>query len=381
MELFPGKDSTIVLENNKRPNLTIWKRDADSGAPVEGTVFLVKTADGHSVAEVTTGPDGSVTVPNLLPMVYEVIEKSVPSPYLLDADPQLVTLYPNRDRDVYFENHKAPTIEIIKENSITHERLANVRFQVWYASNDTETGEYNDLGVFTTDENGRIELTGPANGLRDGWFRVKELEPPTGFSIKDSDTQEVFIPAGMGHTFLFENTPLSALVVYKQDSVSGKGLSGCRFQLSYLGGETSGSGGTVIGTYTTSANGSFTVTGLKAGYYISITSRTTTLLSSRGTSTSGYRRRWHGGPASERFCRKAEKQNRASIPPSMRSVSGWSVGSVVPPISGVPGPGTASNGSSGGASPGWNLGKNTAITRLPWRRTSCIPQFSRCLTG
>lgn len=84
----------------------------------------------------------------------------------------------------------------------------------------------------------------------------------------------------------------------------------------------------------------------------SITSRTTTLLLSRGTSTSGYRRRWHGGPASERFCRKAEKQNRANIPPSMRSVSGWSVVSVVPPISGVPGPGTASNGSSGGASPG-----------------------------
>lgn len=268
VELFPGKDSTIVLENDKRPNLTIWKRDADSGAPVEGAVFLVKTADGHSVAEVTTGPDGSAKVPNLLPMVYEVIEKSVPSPYLLDADPQLVTLYPNRDRDVYFENHKAPTIEIIKENSITHERLANVRFQVWYASNDTETGEYNDLGVFTTDENGRIELTGPANGLRDGWFRVKELAPPTGFSIKDSDTQEAFIPAGKGHTFLFENTPLSALVVYKQDSVSGEGLSGCRFQLSYLGGGTSGSGGTVIGTYTTSANGSFTVTGLKAGYYI-----------------------------------------------------------------------------------------------------------------
>lgn len=60
-----------------------------------------------------------------------------------------------------------------------------------YASNDTETGEYNDLGVFTTDENGRIELTGPANGLRDGWFRVKELEPPTGFSIKDSDKSSV----------------------------------------------------------------------------------------------------------------------------------------------------------------------------------------------
>ena len=30
-------------------------------------MFLVKGADGHSVAEVTTGPDGSATVPNLLP--------------------------------------------------------------------------------------------------------------------------------------------------------------------------------------------------------------------------------------------------------------------------------------------------------------------------
>ena len=122
--------------------------------------------------------------------------------------------------------------------------------------------------MFTTDENGRIELTGPDNGLRDGWFRVKELEPPAGFSIKDSDTQEAFVQAGKGHTFLFENTPLSALVVYKRDSVTGAALPNCRFQLSYLGGSTSGTGGTVIGTYVTSENGSFTVTGLKAGYYI-----------------------------------------------------------------------------------------------------------------
>ena len=82
MELFPGKDSTICLQNDRRPNLTVVKRDADTGTPIEGTMFLVKGADGHSVAEVTTGPDGSATVPNLLPAVYEVIEKSVPSPYL-----------------------------------------------------------------------------------------------------------------------------------------------------------------------------------------------------------------------------------------------------------------------------------------------------------
>lgn len=270
VELFAGRDSTICLQNDQRPNLTIYKFDADDHSiPIPNTTFLVEAADGHSVAEVTTGPDGSATVPNLWPGVFKISEQAVGNDnYLMDAPDQYVTLYPNRDREAYFYDHKAPVIEIIKENSITHDRLSNVRFQVWYASNNTSTGEYNDLGIFATDENGRIELTGPANGLRDGWIRVRELAPPTGFSIKDSDTQEAFIQAGKGHTFLFENTPLSALVVYKRDSITGAGLSNCLFQLSYLGGDTSGSGGTTIGVYQTSQNGSFTVTGLKAGYYI-----------------------------------------------------------------------------------------------------------------
>lgn len=264
VELFPGKDSTIVLENDKRPNLTIWKRDADSGAPVEGAVFLVKTADGHSVAEVTTGPDGSAKVPNLLPMVYEVIEKSVPSPYLPDAPSQLVTLYPNRDRDVYFENHKRPTVTIQKESSVTHDPIQYAEFHITWSSNKTETGEQRDLGTFQTDEAGQIIL----EGIEDGWLTIKETKPAPGYQLPDDPVTEVYIKGGENKTVTIPNTPLSALVVYKQDSVTGAGISGCRFQLKYLGGEVSGSGGTVIGTYTTSANGSFTVTGLKKGYYI-----------------------------------------------------------------------------------------------------------------
>ena len=264
VQLFPGKDATICLQNDKRPNLTIWKHDADTGAPVPGTVFLVKGADGHSVAEVTTGPDGSATVSNLLPGVYEVIEKSVPSPYLPDADPQLVTLYPNRDRDVYFENHKRPTVTIQKESSVTHDPIQYAEFHITWSSNKTETGEQRDLGTFQTDEAGQIIL----EGIEDGWLTIKETKPAPGYQLPDDPVTEVYVKGGENKTVTIPNTPLSALVVYKQDSVTGAGISGCRFQLKYLGGEVSGSGGTVIGTYTTSANGSFTVTGLKKGYYI-----------------------------------------------------------------------------------------------------------------
>ena len=269
VELFPGRTSTITLTNDKRPNLIIHKRDADSGQPISHTVFLVKGADGHSIAEVETDENGIAVVENLMPDVVEVVEKSVPEPYLLAEESQLVTLYPNRDRDVYFENHKRPTIEIIKENEITHDPLSNVPVQVWYASNNTSTGEYNDLGVFYTDEEGRIVLSDPDISLRDGWFRIEELEAPKGFSLTESSKQEVFIAAGEGHTFRIYNRPNSAIVVWKYDSVHPEqAIEGAVFQVRYLSGNTSGTGGTVIGTYRTSANGSFTVTGCKPGTYI-----------------------------------------------------------------------------------------------------------------
>ena len=263
VELFPGKTSTIILENDIRPNLTVVKRDADTGAPVAGAVFTVKAADGHSVDEIKTGADGTATLENLLPGVYEVTEKSVPAPYLLDAPSQLVTLYPNRNHTVYFENHKKPILTIQKVDSITGNPIKGAKFQIWYASNSTDTGELNDLGTYFTDASGQIVL----EGLRDGWYRVTELEPAPGFTIKEPATQEVYIEGGGNKSLTFENVPLNAIVVHKTDSVTGEALGGATFQLRYLGG-ASGTGGTVIGQKVTGSNGMAIWTGLKPGSYI-----------------------------------------------------------------------------------------------------------------
>ena len=262
MELFPGKTSTLTIENQKRPNLIVYKHDADTGEPIANTVFEVRAADGHSVDQIKTDSEGKAELRNLLPGVYEISEKSVPSPYLLDAPSQLATLYPNRDHTVYFENHQKPSLTVKKVDSVTGDPLQGAKFQVIYASNNTSSGEINDLGAYYTDENGQFQLT----GLRDGWYKVTEQEPPTGYAIKEA-TQEVYIQSGTSKVLTFENIPLSALVVWKYDSVTGEAVSNAVFQVKYLGG-TSGTGGTVIGTYKTSANGSFTVTGLKKGTYI-----------------------------------------------------------------------------------------------------------------
>ena len=96
---------------------------------------------------------------------------------------------------------------------------------------------------------------------------MTEEAPASGFAPADEPTQEFYLAGNENAVKIWENRPLSALVVFKYDEKTGAALQGAEFQIRYLGG-TSGTGGTVIGTYTTSENGSIILTRLKAGTYI-----------------------------------------------------------------------------------------------------------------
>ena len=186
----------------------------------------------------------------------------MPDGYLIDAEPKLVTLVPNRTSVVRFENYRKPSLTINKVDSITKDPLHNAKFNIIYASNNTFTGEINDLGNFTTDENGQIKLS----NLKDGWYRITETEAPDGYQISEA-VQQVYINGGEEKVLTFENIPLSALVIKKVDADTGAVLQGAVFSVRYLSG-TSGTGGTVIGEYTTTANGTVVINRLKAGTYV-----------------------------------------------------------------------------------------------------------------
>ena len=271
ISLEPGVTRTVRFFNAVKPRLTLSKTEVGTGTPIPGTVFSLTGIDSDYQDEWVTGEDGTVSG-YVEPGSFEVEEISVPDPYYISAFEEertkTVSLQPGDETTLYFENQRRPIVEILKLNEVTLDPISDVPFQVWYASNHTTTGEYNDLGVYYTGEDGRIVLDDPDLYLRDGWFRVRELEPASGFSMPEEDTQEVFIPAGGSHTFRFLNRPLSAICVWKYDSETGAAIEGAVFQVRYLSGNTSGTGGTVIGTYRTSANGSFTVTNCGPGTYI-----------------------------------------------------------------------------------------------------------------
>ena len=90
------KQYTVTAENYALPDMKITKRDAMSGKPIAGTVFSIKSVTGSYSTSVTTGTDGSATLPAIPAGVYVVREESVPEPYIVTNTEQTVALRPGK---------------------------------------------------------------------------------------------------------------------------------------------------------------------------------------------------------------------------------------------------------------------------------------------
>ena len=262
--LRPGKTSEVTFVDYEKPGLEIIKKNIANGEPIEGVTYRIEQIDGSFSTSATTDSAGRIFLDSIPVGSYRITEKNVPSHVILSEIPQEVYLEAGCTRTVTFFNAVKPSLTILKRNSITGDPLSNAKFHIYYGSDNTTTGEINDLGVFTTDESGKITLT----DVNRGWYKLVEESAPKGFGIQGSGVTEFYLEANTSKTVTVDNVPHSALVVYKYDAKTGKGLEGCRFELRYLGGGTSGTGGTVIGTYVTGPNGAFTVTNLEKGTYI-----------------------------------------------------------------------------------------------------------------
>ena len=261
--LRPGKTSEVTFVDYEKPGLEIVKKNIANGEPIEGVTYRIEQIDGSFSTSATTDNHGRIFLESIPVGSYKVTEINVPNHVILCPIPQEVALKPGETSTVTFFNALKPSLEIRKVDSVTGDPVKGAKFQIWYGSNHTDTGELNDLGTYFSDASGKIILP----EIKDGWYKVTELEPASGYAIKEPATQECFISGGESKVLTFENTPLSAIVIRKVDSESGQPLEGAWFRIRYLGG-TSGTGGTVIGEYRTSSNGTIVVTGLKAGTYV-----------------------------------------------------------------------------------------------------------------
>jgi len=222
-----GGTISVTAVDHVLPNLTILKRDGQTGEVVPGAVFEVKGIHHGYHTDVTTGPDGTATLTGLPVDSYEVTEVSVPDPYVVAAEPtQTIWLGPGDDQQLIFDNLKQPQLTIAKVDAADSTTpIPGTVFRIEGVDSDY-------LNTVTTGQDGTVTLR-----VAPGTFRVTELSVPAPYYLPDKDAdreQTISLNAGDEKRLVFENHKAPELTIYKVDSVAGAPVEGARFHVTYV---------------------------------------------------------------------------------------------------------------------------------------------------
>ena len=137
--LRPGKTSEVTFVDYEKPGLEILKKNIANGEPIEGVTYRIEQIDGSFSTSATTDNHGRIFLESIPVGSYKVTEINVPSHVILCPIPQEVALKPGETSTVTFFNALKPSLEIRKVDSVTGDSVKGAKFQIWYASNHTDT--------------------------------------------------------------------------------------------------------------------------------------------------------------------------------------------------------------------------------------------------
>ena len=261
----PQETQTATFYNIPANTLTIQKYiDGTDNEPLAGVEFLVTDSTGAVVGPnngyYTTDKDGRISIPGLTPgTTISVKETKTQDGFILDGQPQSITIKEGEAQSLTFWNKKAGGLIINKIDALTKKPLAGVKFKITYADGsnvDLDGGKISSNGYYTTNTEGQIVISGIT-----GTVIVTELEALPGYVLDpNARSQTVQVNPNDTQTITFENTPIGGLTIIKKDEESGERISGVQFEIRRLNGE-------IIGTYTTDRTGVITLPQAEKGWY------------------------------------------------------------------------------------------------------------------
>ena len=260
----PNDTQTLHFTNTPSTTLVIEKYIEGTTTPLKGVTFLVTDSSGavvgRSNGEFITDENGRVVIHDLIPgTTVTVREVKTVDGFVLDGTPKSILIKAGEVQTLTFYNKKQGTLVIRKLDSVSLKPLSGVEFQITYADGgfvDAANGHLSSKGLYTTDANGEIRISGVT-----GTLVVKETKPLDGYVVDPAtQSQTVEVNPLDTQTLTFYNTPEGGLQIIKSDADTGKRLSGVVFEIRKMDGE-------IIGTYTTDANGVIRIPNAKSGWY------------------------------------------------------------------------------------------------------------------
>ena len=267
----PNDTQTLRFFNTPTTTLVIEKyadtgTSAENAVPLKGVTFLVTDSSGAVVGpsngEYITDENGRIVISGLEPgMTVTAREVKTVEGYVLDSTPKSILIKEGEVQTLRFYNSKQGSLVIQKRSSLDDSPLAGVQFELTYAEGgyvDDANGHLSSKGLYTTDENGEIRISGIT-----GTIVVKEVKCLDGYTIDPAtQSQTVVVNPADTQTLTFYNTPVGNFQLVKTDEDSGKRVSDCTYEIRRMDDG-------LVGTYTTDSNGTFSIP-LEVGSYYAL---------------------------------------------------------------------------------------------------------------
>lgn len=253
VQVNPNDTQTLTFYNTPSTTLVIEKYIEGTTTPLEGVTFLVTDSSGAVVGpsngEYITDENGRIVIDDLEPgTTITAREVRTLEGYVLDTAPKSIEIKSGEVQTLRFYNSKQGTLVIRKLDSVTKEPLAGVEFELTYADGgyvDDANGHLSSLGLYTTDQNGEIRISGVT-----GTIVVKETKTISGYTIDPAtQTQTVEVNPEDTQTLTFYNNPVGGVEILKVDANrTSKRIPNTTFEIRKIDDE-------LIDTITTDKNG------------------------------------------------------------------------------------------------------------------------------
>ena len=253
VQVNPNDTQTLYFTNTPSTTLVIEKYIEGTTTPLEGVTFLVTDSSGAVVGpsngEYITDENGRIVIDGLEPgITVTAREVKTVEGYVLDGAPKSIAIKAGEVQTLRFYNSKQGTLVIRKLDSETHEPLAGVEFELTYADGgyvDDANGHLSSKGLYTTNENGEIRISGVT-----GTIVVKETKTIEGYTIDPaSQSQTVVVNPEDTQTLTFYNQPIGGVEILKVDANrTSKRIPNTTFEIRKIDDE-------LIDTVTTDKNG------------------------------------------------------------------------------------------------------------------------------
>lgn len=253
VQVNPNDTQTLTFYNTPSTTLVIEKYIEGTTTPLEGVTFLVTDSSGAVVGpsngEYITDENGRIVIDDLEPgTTITAREVKTLEGYVLDTAPKSIEIKSGEVQTLRFYNSKQGTLVIRKLDSVTKEPLAGVEFELTYADGgyvDDANGHLSSLGLYTTDQNGEIHISGVT-----GTIVVKETKTISGYTIDPAtQTQTVEVNPEDTQTLTFYNNPVGGVEILKVDANrTSKRIPNTTFEIRKIDDE-------LIDTITTDKNG------------------------------------------------------------------------------------------------------------------------------